>query len=134
MITGKCKLCGKDNIDLCDSHIIPEFAYEPVYDSKHRFIDFSEDPKTCAHFEQKGIMEYLLCNGCETLLSKYENDLSGFIYNYNVTKNDVYPFSEFYSIITNIKYDSVKLAILSIIYRLAVSKFPQYDGYQLDSY
>jgi hypothetical protein len=116
------------------SHIIPEFAYKPVYDKQHRFIDFSEDPKTGVKFAQKGIRENLLCHNCEELLSKYEKDLYDFILNLNQKKNNFYSISDQYFLNTKIKYDSIKIAILSIAYRLSVSKLPQYDGYQLGPY
>ena len=134
MDVGKCKLCGRDNVTLRFSHIIPEFAYKPVYDANHRFIDFTEDPKSGAKFVQKGVREYLLCGDCEVLLSRYENDLSDFVINFFVTKNNVNKIYGPHTLITKIKYDSIKIGILSIIYRMSVSRLPQYSGYQLGTY
>ena len=134
MINGKCKLCEKENVALMESHIIPEFAYKPVYDSKHRYIDFSEDPKTGVKFAQKGVRENLLCNDCELLLSKYESVLHDFILDFNINRKYISKNDGIYFFINKINYDSVKIAILSIIYRLSVSKLPEYDGYQLGSY
>jgi len=131
MIPGKCKLCQNDNVLLMESHIIPEFAYKPVYDKHHRFIDFSEDPRTGVKFAQKGIRENLLCGSCEVLLSKHEKILSDFTLNLNQNKNNIIHLSDEFLLNTNINYDSVKLAVLSIIFRLSVSKLPQYTGYEL---
>lgn len=68
-----CRLCLAET-ELCFSHILPEFLYEPFYDDKHKFVtitlDGSSSPPT--RIEQKGLREYLLCRSCETLLSGLE--------------------------------------------------------------
>jgi hypothetical protein len=81
---GQCKLCLKVTI-LNKSHIIPEFMYNKVYNnSPKRFyslhINLSNNPVSRKKIEQKGIREYLLCNDCESQLSKYEKYFSEKIY------------------------------------------------------
>jgi len=71
----KCKLCLKGSQPV-KSHIIPEFMYEGsgLYDEKHRFfiIEKSGDiPKF--QQKQKGLTERLLCQGCETKISRWED-------------------------------------------------------------
>lgn len=135
MIKGKCKLCEQDNIDLMDSHIIPEFIYKSVYDTKHRYIDFTEDPRTGVRFAQKGVRENLLCHDCELLLSKYEKYLSDFLFELITnTDNSVISLSTEIKYIRKIKYTEIKIALLSILFRMAVSKLPQFDGYTLGPY
>lgn len=65
-----CALCLKP-AELRNSHIIPEFLYESMYDDKHRFhvIDVNE---RYSELEQKGYREPLLCQACETRLSVWE--------------------------------------------------------------
>ena len=72
---GKCKLCLRES-DLRYSHIIPEYFYKPMYDSKHRFMQISTVQEYPTTFLQKGVREYLLCNRCEEQFSKYELDVT----------------------------------------------------------
>lgn len=76
MKIGICKLCLEEN-ELCNSHIIPEFAYKYVY-------DYSKGGRKISHYtpsisnnlivtsEQKGYREPLLCRNCENKFSKWE--------------------------------------------------------------
>src|SRR5437870_3517058 len=66
-----CALC-QQVAELCDSHIVPEFFYKPLYDSKHRFFRISSSPEKHDTTLQKGLRERLLCQQCETRLSRYE--------------------------------------------------------------
>jgi len=135
IINGKCRLCGKDNADLLESHIIPEFLYKSIYDAKHRFIDFTEDPKTGVRFAQKGVRENLLCSNCELLLSKYEKCLSDFFFELNTNSNNsIISLSSEFRYVKKIKYTEIKVALLSILFRMAVSKLSQFDGYSLGPY
>jgi len=67
-----CALCGK-NEPLLNSHIIPEFAFKPTYDPKHRYHVLSTFARRPRLLEQKGLREPLLCAECETRLSQYEH-------------------------------------------------------------
>lgn len=51
--TMNCQLCQRDT-ELMNSHIIPEFVYEPLYDEAHRFHVLSSlEPKKKV-IDQKG--------------------------------------------------------------------------------
>lgn len=63
-----CKLCEEES-DLKNSHILPEFLYKNVYEENHRMLLISRERDQVL---QKGIREHLLCQKCETNLSKYE--------------------------------------------------------------
>ena len=65
-----CRLCLK-NRKLCDSHVIPEFLYRPLYDSKHRAFELRLEPFR-ERYLQKGYREQLLCDECEAKIAKYE--------------------------------------------------------------
>ena len=70
-----CALCLKE-LDLCDSHIVPEFLYTPGYDEKHR-LAVAKRGASDSRFVQKGKREPLLCNFCERLLNReYEQPIS----------------------------------------------------------
>jgi len=66
-----CRLC-KQQHDLCDSHIIPEFCYKPLYDENHHFINMFDVRNERYNLGQKGFKETLLCRNCETLFNRYE--------------------------------------------------------------
>ena len=67
-----CRLCLEQN-PLQESHIIPEFFYKRLYDSKHRFLIISTDSDRKNSQKQKGLRERLLCFDCEQKLSVFEN-------------------------------------------------------------
>lgn len=73
--SGICRLCGKHG-ELCHSHIIPEFCHSACYEGPKKqaiLVHFSEENKSVKPLKvQVGRREFLLCNKCETIISKYE--------------------------------------------------------------
>jgi hypothetical protein len=67
---GICKLCLQQDL-LRDSHIISEFLYASMYDDRHRFHVLAAGDLHSS-YEQKGYRERMLCQSCETKLSKWE--------------------------------------------------------------
>lgn len=73
-----CALC-LDEKELCDSHILPEFFYDPMYDEGHAYevvsggIDNTFD-------RQKGLWEHLLCVECEGRIGDWEDYAKPFLY------------------------------------------------------
>ena len=65
-----CILCQQEK-RLCDSHIIPEFAYADIYDDKHRAVTFSPIAPDERKFEQKGVRDKLLCTDCEGFINDH---------------------------------------------------------------
>lgn len=120
----KCKLCLNEK-ELCDSHIIPEFLYEKLYDEKHRGREFTIEPyKT--KFIQKGYREKLLCNNCETEISKLEKYFS------DIWKNRIPKIIEqpLY-ILNNLEYSKFKLFHLSILWRASISSRKEFKQISL---
>ena len=70
-MTTRCKLCGLEG-ELRNSHIIPEFVYRPLYDTKHRFHVLSNLSDKGPALIQKGVREPLLCGACEQALGVFE--------------------------------------------------------------
>lgn len=111
-----CKLCGESR-EMCQSHIISEFLYRPLYDEIHRFnivgSDFRND-----RLVQKGLSERLLCRECEEKFSRYENYaaklMSGQLGHKFVQKENKI-------IVAGIDYRLFKLFLLSILWRASVS-------------
>lgn len=111
-----CRLCLKES-ELRNSHILPEFLYENLYDELHRTMLVSSGEKE--KLIQKGVREYLLCQQCETKLSRYEG--------YATTVIQDIPTFEGHSsgnfiFSNNIDYRLFKLFQLSILWRGSVSK------------
>lgn len=133
MKKNTCKLC-LENKDLRNSHILPEFMYQNLYNlDVKRFNSFEinldklEDSKK--RIEQKGIREYLLCQSCETLLSKYENYAAETLYSKNL-KNKAFiveaketPDQKYFTYdYEGFDYKNFRLFLLSILWRLIISK------------
>lgn len=123
----RCALCHQDET-LRNSHVIPEWVYEPLYDEKHRFHVLSADPKRPSWPEQKGLRERLLCDGCETKLSVWEGYtrelLSGGIPTTSTRSGDLVW-------VYGAEYASFKLFQLSILWRAGVSSLPIFSKVQL---
>jgi hypothetical protein len=63
-----CKLCGEIG-ELQRSHVVPEFAYGPIYDEKHKIMAFEPLAPEKPWKIQKGLRELLLCRDCERSLN-----------------------------------------------------------------
>jgi len=122
-----CALCQQDG-PLRNSHVIPEWVYEPLYDEKHRFHILSADPTRPSWPEQKGLRERLLCDDCETKLSVWEgyarNLLSGDIGTTSKRSGDLVW-------VYGADYAPFKLFQLSILWRAGVSSLPIFSRVQL---
>jgi len=116
-----CHLCQQDR-ELCNSHIIPEFIYSPMYDEKHKFLVISGDRDKPIQHKQKGIREPLLCQPCETILSRHENYVSRILYRETdplTTEGNRYRLS-------GLRYDHVRLCYLGILWKMSISKLPMF--------
>ena len=128
-----CRLCLKEK-ELRNSHILPEFMYQNLYNVDirrfHSFeinLDNLEDAKK--RIQQKGVREYLLCQECETLLSKYENYAAETIYGKNL-KNQAYiieakqtPDENYFTYdYAGFDYQMFRIFLLSILWRLIISE------------
>ena len=135
---GTCKLCDCFS-ELSNSHVIPEFFYEKIYDKnprKYWYLSLADKEQTKKK-EQKGLREYLFCPACETKLSKYETYACEIIY----AKNRRSPVIKKISKATNFlvvhifegfDYDKFKLFLLSILFRLSISK-EKFVGVRINS-
>ena len=109
--TGICKLC-REEAELRNSHIVPEFLYTPTYDEKHRALSIEWER---VRAEQKGWRERLLCDACERQLNDdYEKPMS----------RD-WPIPARMTIgnerLTGLDYETVKLFLLSVLWRAHVA-------------
>lgn len=77
-MVGPCRLC-LDVVELCDSHIHPEFGYDDLYDDTKRFYSLIGDPaprQRGVTFHQKGLREPLFGQCCERKFSGWETYVS----------------------------------------------------------
>ena len=113
MSNGICRLCKK-KAKLCNSHILPEFFYLDLYE-EHRVLQITKENEKVI---QKGIREYLLCQQCETRISRYEKYAKELIQKIpNFSRDD--SLGILYS--DKVDYTKFKLFQLSILWRSGVS-------------
>jgi hypothetical protein len=113
-----CALCHNLR-PLRNSHILPEFLYTPLYDSIHRFRKLSADPAADPQHLQKGLRERLLCQKCETTLSRVESYARKVLYGgvgISITKKGQYSY------ISGLDYTRLRIFLLSILWRAGVSR------------
>lgn len=126
-VHGPCRLCPAEG-PLCNSHVIPEFLYKPLYDEKHRLTVFDAELGELRHKPQKGTREHLLCEECETQLSRHERYveqlLSGRIKVNSVRERR-------WVTLSGLNYKSVRLFGLSILWRASVSSRPGFERLSL---
>jgi hypothetical protein len=122
-----CALC-KTEKPLSNSHVIPEFLYQELYDGLHRFHRISTTPEAKNRLLQKGIREPLLCHDCEQQISVWEGYARQVLFGgvpIQGNKEDKKITVE------NIDYANFKLFQLSIIWRASVSSRPEFRQVQL---
>ena len=123
---GNCRLCRQDK-ELAHSHVLPEFFYEPTYDSSHKFISVSSHPQQKTKPFQKGLREHLLCMGCEGQLNRYETYAASIL-----RKTDQYIKHDGRVIeVPNFNYTYFKLFGLSLIWRCHVSTCHMFSAVKL---
>jgi hypothetical protein len=127
MMDSICKLCQQPAA-LQDSHIIPEFCYDPIYDNKHRFKIVGNVPSTRRSNLQKGLREYLLCRPCEQKIGKWETYVSRIFHGI-----DQIPGSRNGDTIAleGLLYPPMKLFLLSLLWRTGVSTLPVFQHTEL---
>lgn len=123
-----CRLCKEDH-DLRNSHIIPEFFYKPIYVSKHHLLARKSGKLVRGKPLQKGIREKLLCGGCEQQLGRNEKYMSEVLF--GGTEIGVQR-SQDKLVLSNLNYTKVRLFFLSLIWRMSVaSEHPMWKNVDL---
>jgi hypothetical protein len=133
---GQCKLCHTPNVPLLRSHIVPEFFYTKIYTKSRKFTAVAQDLGERLAVEQKGYRESLLCQACETKLSKWEGKLSQFS---NELTTDVFTTCAASKIanvtcLNGVDYSNVKMAVLSIFWRMSLASHSIFKSYDLGPY
>ncbi len=105
-VFGRCPLCGRDNLKLMKSHIIPELVYtrmKTYQNSRFRnYYDFNQ-------IYQDGEKKHMLCHECESFFSKYEVEFANKFFDiYLVTDTHTLPSQTI----------NIKNYILSVAWRI----------------
>ncbi|TCD17459.1 hypothetical protein EZ456_22855 [Pedobacter psychrodurus] len=132
-MTGTCKLCLNES-ELKQSHIIPEFMYQNVYDENpKRFYSLNvvldNDGQSSSKILQKGVRERLLCEECEGKFSKYEdyaaetiyakrNRNKAYIAKSSVSADGIYFLYEY----EGFSYKEFKIFLMSLLWRVIISE------------
>jgi hypothetical protein len=123
----RCRLCRKDT-DLRQSHIVPESAYGPLYDSKHRFLEVT-NIKEYMRPMQKGLRERLLCGDCEQYLNrKYETYFANTWFHNGPIQSHA---PNELTTVTGLDYHRFKLFHLSILWRAGIATREEFTNVNL---
>jgi hypothetical protein len=126
-----CKLCGNDR-KLRNSHIIPEFLYAKLYNSKNQLLGIHGLGKHGYQLLQKGIRESLFCEACEQHFNKYCEKP------FKKQWVDASPLPDPWDATgihwIKVDYASFKLFHLSVLFRAGVSSLPTFQAVSLGSH
>ena len=112
-----CALCQSKS-PLRDSHIIPEFLYEGLYDQIHRFHAVPFDTSKSHRFKQQGLYEKLLCEVCEQKFAVWEKyTKETFCKGIGVKIEQAGELIK----LSNLDYHKFRLFLLSLLWRMSVS-------------
>jgi hypothetical protein len=134
---GKCNLCQKDK-ELCkQSHIIPNFMYQDLFDEKHRMHAIKSE---VGSIKQTGIRQtgefdkHILCHSCDNEnLGKLDRYASLTLYKGypKIHELRVGPDGIKYTYCAEINYVQFKLFLLSVVWRASISNMPLFGEVQL---
>jgi hypothetical protein len=116
-VIAECKLCDERK-PICRSHIIPEFAYRPVYDDTGTATELSS-PAFRDHPVQTGLWEHLLCRGCEDHFERLETAYRRF---WHAPDRFPRPLRKPYLLVEGIDYEATSKFLLSVLWRAHVAR------------
>lgn len=127
---GTCKLCGEQR-QLKKSHIIPRSYYRSAKRGQGQLIKIKDDQDTAPMLINSDPKEPLLCQDCEQFLSdNYEREGTRLFKPSRDRRHQVVRMGEYVKF-KGFKYRLTYLYFLSILWRAAVSRLPQYAGVEL---
>lgn len=122
----QCRLCLQ-NRQLCNSHVVSEFLYKPLYDpTTHQFF-YSSDKMAKRSKLEKGVREYLLCADCEIRLNRYETYAASLL-------EDIDSKIEKMGdkiLVMGVNYKEFKLFEMSLLWRAGISTRKQFSNVNL---
>jgi hypothetical protein len=131
---GTCKLCQLEKPLLNESHIIPEFMYESLFDNGHKFNKLvpAELIKGKGRISRPSTGEYeggLLCADCDNIIiGGYETYARNALYAKEEGISDLPECTNFitnggvkFTRCRNVYYKEFKLFLLSVLWRASIS-------------
>lgn len=114
---GKCVLCGRENMELMQSHIIPKLVYSrvKVYENSRfrNYFNFNQ-------LYQDGEKKPMLCHDCEEFFSKYEVQFTNkFLDKYLALNNQTLPP----------QYDGIQNYIITVAWRILYDDVFVYNSF-----
>lgn len=132
-----CRLCLQEK-ELCNnSHIVPDFMYQELFDDKHRLFRgnplIRKNPKIIQSGEKEG---GLLCAGCDNgIIGGYEGYASKVLYGgeTGVTSRNIKKADDGLelTLVEGLDYRMFKLFLLSLLWRASVSTAPFFSSVNL---
>ena len=126
---GRCRLCGAENVELRESHILPAFAYRQARDGQKQHILLANGTSS---YSNKELKEYLLGDCCEALFNKWETAVAPIL-----AQDEDSPLPWMTNVTptpdgrTGMSASSVNAAVApfvaSVIWRAAVASYPHND-------
>lgn len=124
----QCHLCKNDR-ELRDSHIVPEFLYSDLYNAKHQMMGINGQGRRGWKALQNGVKEHLFCEPCEQHFNEYFEKPFRELWVENFPLLDPWNTDDIHWITVN--YESFKLFHLSVLYRAGVSTLPTFAAVRL---
>jgi hypothetical protein len=145
MKTGKCKLCGKVELLLNKSHIIPDSLYKYVFNTEHSLVKFqsNKNNKYIPNYTRHRNGEYeggILCQNCDNVVvgQNLENYGSPIfiqkILNNNTTSKKYQENEVKFNTLSGINYQKFKVYLLSILWRMSISNRKFFEGVDLENH
>lgn len=127
---AECRLCQRDRT-LCQSHIVPEFLYSPLYNDRDQVMGITGTGSRGWRLLQIGLRENLFCSDCEDHFNqKYEQPFQRWMIDRplpeRIEQDTAYTLT--------CDYKTFKLFHLSILFRVAVSTLPTFKDVNLGSH
>jgi hypothetical protein len=120
----QCRLCLNEK-KLCNSHIVPEFLYNDLYDANHKLMGITGQGNNKYIPLQKGIRENLFCFDCEQHLNdKYEKP---FLKQWSIDSPLPSQMTHGSTFSATYDYFTFKLFHLSILFRSSISSLPTFQ-------
>ena len=123
VVDPSCRLCHKVR-DLRKSHIIPEFLYRPLYNSKGHVMGINGRCNRGWKPVQKGEREPLFCESCEQYFNEYfEKPFHAQWVAAKLLPNLWHNDDVYWA---TVDYSSFKLFHLSVLFRASVTSLPTF--------
>lgn len=126
-----CALCHEPK-ELCESHIIPDALYKPLFANRQTAILKSVEPGVGTKKMQGGFWEHLLCFDCEQKISVWEAYAERLLLgDGRIPEVEPIPGAQGAVFWKNVDYTRFKLFQMSVLWRSSVTQLDFFKGVDL---